>query len=162
SWRRSWSGCESSWRPRSRAGHRETATLPSLLRPPVALAEAQRRAADLDQVAGLQQRPPRDLGAVDVRAAGRVEVLDVVPLPRADDAGVLLLRLAVAEQRDVAPLGPADDQLRPGQHPLPPGPEAGDDGDPGVLEDDLGQADHQPDAHAEHDEAGGAWAPEIV
>src|SRR5207247_213207 len=69
-----------------------------------------------------------------------------------------LLDALVAEQADVVAFGASDGGFGLGEHHFAAGAEAGLDLDPGLLENDLGGADQQADAHAENDQADGPRA----
>ena len=108
----------------------------------LSLPEAQEGVADPDQIAAVQRHRLPDRHVVDEGAAGGTGVADQVAIALPHDASVQPVHRGVAEHADVARLRPADGQHRFVERQFTALAETGLDPEPGILEDNLGDADH--------------------
>ena len=145
------------WRRQRRRGHRAGRHGSSPLPSPLPRVEADEVRAEFDKVAVLQGRGRFERLAVEPGAQPAAVVFqDVLSVALAGDAGVLGLQVAsrVAQKRQRQMVAPPQHGDVLAENQFSAGPEAVDNGQPGFLQDELGQPDQGADGHAEDDEAG--------
>src|SRR4051794_17955206 len=110
------------------------------------LVEAGDAAAQADLIARREWGRPVDGPTVEVGPVARAVVDQQPAVALLHDAGVRPPHAGIAEQTQVARLRPSERHLGLRQDQLAPRPEARLDAQPGLLQEDLGQADQQADA----------------